>query len=311
MPGSAACRTGWWRICVSLWKQKSISQAQMAMQMGISEGSLSDLMHERRAFSATMLSKIGRVLCDLQNGGSRLFTSLRQYQKMVHVAAFTRKKALFTLACGHTGIGKTTATRHIYACEAHTFYIKVEDDLSWRELLRKIGTAVGLDYLPYRTEALREQLQRKVEQLSAQRPLLIIDEAEELTNTVARKLKRLHTLTEGQLGVLIVAHTELRRRLALASGLHPEGQPRTGRPETQYATLWRRLAHFELPSVSQEDIATLCQDELHIKDRALLALAQERWTNYGYMAKDLLVAETAGLAWDTMSTDEFQFIAKT
>ena len=79
-----------------LMKQKSISQAQMAMQMGISEGSLSDLMHERRAFSATMLSKIGRVLCDLQNGGSMLFTSLRQYQKMVHVAAFTRKKTLFS-----------------------------------------------------------------------------------------------------------------------------------------------------------------------------------------------------------------------
>ena len=291
-----------------LMEQKGLSQRQMAT-LGISEGSLSDLLHERRAFSGALLSKIGKVLGDLQNGESRLFTSLRQYQKMIHVADFTRQQALFSLACGNTGIGKTTAIRHIYACELYTFYSKVEDDLTWRELLAKIATALGLSHLPYRTEALRSKLQHKVAQLS--RPLLIIDEAEELTNSVSRKLKRLHTLTEGQLGVLIVAHPELKRRLARASGLHSEGQPRAWRLETQYATLWRRLTHFDLPPVSDEDIGKLCQQELHINDRAVVALAKERWTNYGYMARDLLVAEVAGLAWETMTTDEFQFITKT
>lgn len=48
--------------------------------------------------------------------------------------------------------------------------------------------------------------QHRVTQLASSRPLLIIDEADELSNAVTRKLKRLHMLTEGQLGVLI-AHT--------------------------------------------------------------------------------------------------------
>ena len=287
--------------------QKNLTQAQMAAQIGLSGGTMSELLHEKRAFSTALLTKVRKAM---GIPSAPIFESTRQYQKMLHLAEFTRQQALFALVCGNTGTGKTATARHIYATSKRTFYIKVEDDLSWRELLYKIGLTLSLDYLPYRTDALREQLQHKVEQLSAHKPLLIIDEAEELSTAVARKLKRLHTLTEGQLGVLIVAHPELRRRLAKASGLHPEGQPRAGRPETQYATLWRRLTHFDLPPVSEEDIGKLCQDELHIKDRAVIALAQEHWTNYGYMARDLLVAEAAGLAWETMTIDEFNFLAQ-
>ena len=83
-----------------------------------------------------------------------------------------------------------------------SFYLKIEDDLSWRQLLRKIAAALGVAEIPYYTDAMREQLQQRVEVLAASRSLLIIDEVEELANSVVRKLKRLHTLTEGQLGVL-------------------------------------------------------------------------------------------------------------
>ena len=110
-----------------------------------------------------------------------IFESTRQYQKMLNLAEFTRQQRLFALACGNTGTGKTAAARHIYVHAWHTFYIKVEDDLSWRELLRKIATALGLSYLPYRIDALRGKLQQKVAQLASEQPLLIIDEAEELT----------------------------------------------------------------------------------------------------------------------------------
>ena len=252
------------------------------------------------------------MLGDFSSGKERIFTSLRQYQKLIHIAKATRKNALFVLASGNTGVGKTTAMRQLYAEAPHTFYIKIEDDLTWRELLRKIAISLGIKDLPYRTEALREAIQQRVELLANEYPLLIIDEAEELTDSVARKLKRLHTLTEGQLGVLIVAHPNLRRRLARASGLNPDtGQPRSGRPETQYATLWRRLSFFDVPPVSDEDIAAICKEELRVRDNAVVALAQERWTNYGAMAKDISVAAAADMQWTELSPEDFQFIIKT
>ena len=125
------------------------------------------------------------MLGDFSSGKERIFTSLRQYQKLIHIAQATRKNALFVLASGNTGVGKTTTMRQLYAEAPHTFYIKIEDDLTWRELLRKIAISLGIKDLPYRTEALREAIQQRVELLANEHPLLIIDEAEELTDSVA------------------------------------------------------------------------------------------------------------------------------
>ena len=103
-------------------QKKGLTQGQMAQHCGISAGSMSDLIHEKSLFSGPLLGKLSRVLGDFMTTEGGLFTSVRQYQKMMHIAAATR----------------------------------------------------------------------------------------ELANSVARKLKRLHTLTESQLGVLIVAHPELK-----------------------------------------------------------------------------------------------------
>ena len=225
---------------VRVMKQKDLSQAGMATLCGISSGTISELINNRRPFGPRVLGPLARFLGDFSSNKERLFTNLRQYQKLINIAKATRKKALFVMACGNTGVGKTTAMRQLYAEEAYTFYLKIEDDLTWRELLRKIALSLGIKDLPYRAEALREAIQQRVELLASEDPLLIIDEAEELTDSVARKLKRLHTLTEGQLGVLIVAHPNLKRRLARASGLNPDTGHRFRRNEHLRPRLARR-----------------------------------------------------------------------
>ena len=58
-------------------------------------------------------------------------------------------------------------------------------------------------------------------------------------------------------------------------------------------------------SVSGEDVSNLCQHGLHIKEQAVIAFAKTRWTNYVYMAKYLLLAETVGLALEPMIEDDF------
>ena len=48
--------------------------------------------------------------------------------------------------------------RQLYAEAPHTFYIKIEDDLTWRELLCKIAISLGIKDLPYRREALQQHI---------------------------------------------------------------------------------------------------------------------------------------------------------
>ena len=295
-------------------EKKDLSQNAMAALLGVSPGAVSEILSHKRGYSDGVLSRISQVLRDFQPSADQLFTSVQQYQKMRHIASSARKEALFTLVTGNTGVGKTTTVRQIFAGQPHTFYIKIENEVTWRILLRKIAQAWGVHDVPrrYSMELLWEMLQSSVEKYKNQQPLLIIDEAEELSTGVFRKLKRLHTLTEGALGVLIVAHSSLKRRLARAAGLHAETEElREGREETLYTPLWRRLTKFTIPPVSYEDIETLSINELGVKDATMIEALQRRWTNYGYMAKDMLVAKSAGLEWQTMTPEELTFISKT
>ena len=116
---------------------------------------------------------------DHQIAQGKLFTNIRQYQQIMHIANWTRKNGIFTLLTGHTGVGKTTAVRQINASVAQTYYIKVEDDITWRELLRKIAVSLGVRPVPYRTDDIRSSLLSHIEATSDKHPLLIIDEAEE------------------------------------------------------------------------------------------------------------------------------------
>ena len=78
--------------------------------------------------------------------------------------------------------------------------------------------------------------------------------------------------------------------------------------ESTYMTFWSRLTHVTLPPVSEEDVKQICEKERKIKDPEVVRLAQQYWTNYGTMNKDLLIAKRAGLDWHTMSATDFQFL---
>ena len=294
-----------------LLSSQSLSQNQCAIRCGVSAGSLSDLLHGKRAFSAGILNRIREVLRTDKASESCFFQSVRQYRKLCHTADIVRKEALFALASGNTGIGKTTTLQRLLGSVPETYYLKIENDLTWRGLLRRIALSWGLPHIPvgYRIERLWDSMRAFTEQNFDSPPLLIIDEAEELSTSVCRKLKRLHTLTEGCMGILISAHPSLRRRLAKAAGLQADTETRCeGRPETAYMPLWRRLMQFHIPPVSFEDIETVCRQELQIQNAAVITLAQQRWTNYATMSRDIFVAASVNLPWTTMDADHFSFI---
>ena len=112
------------------------------------------------------------------------------------------------------------------------------------------------------------------------------------------------------MGILIAAHPSLRRRLAKAACLHADTETRAeGRPETAYMPLWRRLMQIQIPPVSFDDIDKVCRQELQVQDGEVITLAQQRWTNYAVMSRDIFVAASVNLPWQSMDADNFNFIA--
>ena len=116
------------------------------------------------------------------------------------------------------------------------------------------------------------------------------------------RLKALHLSTERQTGILIAAHASLKIRMERAiQTAHRE-------EESAYMPFWRRLTHVTLPPVSEEDVKQICEKDLQVRDPEVTRVAQQYWTDYGTMNKDLLIAKRAGLDWKTMSATDFQFL---
>ena len=293
----------------SLMEKKCIPQVTITSMTGLSTSTISELLNNKRAFSNAVLGKVRVLLMDMHTS-KQLFTGLRQYQQLFNMAEATRKQKLFTLAVGNTGVGKTTTVRHLYSNNPDTFYVNIDFPISWRALIRKTLHQLGVNHVPYRSEEMIELLRNRLTQLSDKNALLIIDEAEILTTNTLFKLKSLFTLAEGQIGMLVVAHSSLKSRLAKAARVDAvTGQVLTGREETAYATMYRRLTHFTTPAVSEEDIRQLCATTLQISDKKVIARAQLLWGNYGVMAKQLSIIQQQGISPADMREEDLLGIA--
>ena len=213
-----------------------------------------------------------------------------------------RKEQLFALVSGNTGIGKTTALKDILGRTPETFYLQIPDDCSWTNLLQQLSTACGLAVKSTSSEVLLKQISEQLVRRAQRQPLLIIDGAEVLSLQTFSRLKALHLSTERQTGILIVAHASLKRRMERVI------QAAGTNDESAYMPFWRRLTHVTLPPVSPEDVKQICEKDLQVRDPEVTRVAQQYWTDYGTMNKDLLIAKRAGLDWKTMSATDFQFL---
>ena len=279
---------------------RQMKQTEIAACGGCHPDSIGQLLRGTRTFSDEWLSRLRHAL-QTYSPTEPLF-DVRQLRQMEHIATAVRKERLFVLVSGNTGIGKTTALKYLLRQTPETFYLQITDDCSWTNLLQQLATACGLAVKSTSSEVLLRQISEQFVRRAQRQPLIIIDGAEVLSLQTFSRLKALHLSTERQISTLIAAHVSLKRRMERAIQTAHRDE------ESAYMTFWRRLTHVTLSPVSEEDVKQICEKELKIKDPEVVRLAQQYWTNYGTMNKDLLIAKRAGVDWHTMSTNDFQFL---
>ena len=129
------------------------------------------------------------------------------------------------IATGDSGSGKTTACRSLVA-QLHTglhrvLYVSMTTGNAM-DLYKSIAWEMGLPTERNRA-ALFKQIRSEVSRLCAEnrlRPILIVDEAHHLRTDLLEDLRLLTNYamdSENRLTVLLVGHSELRRRLGMAA----------------------------------------------------------------------------------------------
>lgn len=200
-------------------KEKGISMCQFALKTGVSDAALSNLNNERwdKISEGTLLS--------LWN-----FCKINMVDDLYPTADFVSAFKMCNIARKHhfmigliadTGMGKTTALT-AYGRQKNVFYVCYEKAMNPRQfflaLLRELG---------YPFEAnLNEMISRAANELNKlENPLLIIDEAGKLNQTMLEYLHVLRDKIKNNCGVILAGMPYFRNNLLKMAAKEKEGIP--------------------------------------------------------------------------------------
>ncbi|MDD2965458.1 MAG: ATP-binding protein [Bacteroidales bacterium] len=286
--------------------QKGLKNNEIAAICGRSESVISEMLNAKRNFDDKLIYSMLNKLSDYMQDGE-LVTTVRQYTKMYNIAIAGKKASDMRLVVGNTGIGKSVVYKRFASENTDTYYLKVDRRYTWNKLLLEINRVMGIEVGKTWTNALLDNIIRKVEQTTGNNPLLIIDESEVLPNPVYKQLKNLYTSTEGLMGIMLVGITEVKARIARLAGLSADNWRPVKDDSNVYTTFARRLRVFRIDNIDQADIESFCRSK-GIENRDVIKLACSKWWNYAEADRAISRAEGFGMKLNTLSVDEFNLL---
>lgn len=200
-------------------KEKGISKCEFGTKSGISNATLSNLENERwENLSNAMLMNIWNF-CN-RNMVDDLF-STTDFVSAFKICDKARKYHFMVGLIADTGMGKTTAIS-AYSRRKNVFYVCYDKTMNPRQFFLAL-----LRELAYPFESnLNEMINRAADELNKlENPLLIIDEAGKLNQTMILYLHVLRDKIKGNCGVILAGMPYFKDNLLKMSAKEKEGIP--------------------------------------------------------------------------------------
>lgn len=253
------------------------SQNKYAERLGISPASLSQVLAQSETVSPKMWAGLWE-----QYGMAKLPTlDTPNFRAIINLAESTRRRKRLTAIAAGTGLGKTTALKHI-SKEANTFYVLATASMSRRDFIYKVADALevsGISSNNAITQAIADKLN------SLDNALLIIDDLAKLSTTSRLLIQELRDLTEGRCGILL-AGTEYLKYIVLQG----VSQGWNGYPE-----LNRRIGYWlDLEAPDYNTVKGMAE-HVGITDRRAVTYLKSSCTNYGTL-NEMLENAVAAMA---------------
>lgn len=173
----------------------------------------------------------------------------RDYRLMTRFLEDARQNNLVMAITGNAGSGKTFSLRHFTDRHKRVYMLCCNEywNRQWflQELLEQMGREVT-------TESVGEMVSEVVRTLKMQEnPLIILDEADKLSDQVLYFFITLYNYLEDQCGIVMVATSFLEKRLRTGLKFNKKG----------YAEIWSRIGRkcIDLKGVGAADIVAICE----------------------------------------------------
>ena len=153
-----------------------------------------------------------------------------------------------TWVVGEAGCGKTTAARQYEAEHAETFYVLCSEDMRRSDFIRDIARRIGIRMEGYTLREMLDSITAALVQM--EKPLLIFDEADKLSERVFHYFIDLYNRLEERCGIVFFSTAYIKRRIKMGLKYDKKG----------YNEIDSRIGRkfFELEPTSPSDVYAVC-----------------------------------------------------
>ncbi len=183
-----------------------------------------------------------------------LYECLEDAQEYSNVFAIT----------GNAGSGKTFAMRHFTQQNKRVYMLQCNEYWNRKMFMQELLTAMGRDYSGYTVGEMMNEVVRGLKMQET--PLVIMDEADKLSDQVMYFFITLYNQLEDHCGIVMCATDHLEKRIRRGLKLNKKG----------YKEIYSRIGRkfIELDGVETADIVSICVKN-GIEDRKLIKTVVE------------------------------------
>lgn len=171
------------------------------------------------------------------------------YKRLNKMLEDAQSNALVMAVTGDAGTGKTFTIKHYVRHTKQAYVLCCNEFWNRKLFLTELLTALGRDYTGF---TVGEMMHEAVRTLKVQeQPLLILDEADKLSDNVLYFFITLYNQLEDECGIVMCATSHLAKRIQRGIKLNKKG----------YNEIWSRLGRkcVELKGVTAADITAICE----------------------------------------------------
>ena len=172
----------------------------------------------------------------------------RAYKAMTFTLESSQRDALVVGVIGEAGSGKTEAIKTYTAGGRNVYHLVCSEYWNRRTFMAKVLQTMGATYsgntVADMMDTIVDTLKRK------ESPLILLDEADKLSDQVLYFFISLYNQLEGHCGIIMTATRYLKARIEKGLRLNRKG----------YAEIYSRIGRkfVELPLLNSEDVAAVC-----------------------------------------------------
>lgn len=215
---------------------------------GVSSATINKMLNgtDWESISEEMWRSVAQQTRTKSEGWQLADTSVHREMTMLLTRA--QQDALVAGVVGAAGSGKTETCREYADEHRNVYHITCGEHWNRRTFVSKVLKAMGANVAGY---TINDMMEEVVDALSrADNPLLILDEADKLSDQVLYFFITLYNQLEGRCGIVLCGTQYLKARIIRGVRLGKKGF------EEILSRLGRRF--FELAEIGEEDVALVC-----------------------------------------------------